>query len=150
MDSRKQRLKRLAAQGDPQAAEALRRLDPVGVMRYATGSRDDVRYEERPQEGRRAIVVSKAPGAYLAVTRTVVRWGEWTRNDGYTVTHIPTGFAIKSLIPRRKDAILLMEMLERLGHRWDFTLAADAKPLVDDVKAIFKEWDDHLNRLKLI
>lgn len=48
----------------------------------------------------------------LAVHRSI-------SDKGYTVTHVPSGFAARTRIRRKRDAINLMLRLEELGD-WNF------------------------------
>lgn len=58
-----------------------------------------------------SVIVATLSGK-LAVHRTI-------DGKGYTVTHVPSGFAAHTRIRRKKDAIDLMLRLDALGD-WNF------------------------------
>lgn len=87
----------------------------------------------KPME--QVTVICATLNSKLAVHRTIGA-------RGYTVTHVPSGFAARTMIRRKKDAIALMLRLDAAGdwnfrtpygRKWEKQKAA-LKPLVDAVE----------------
>jgi hypothetical protein len=62
---------------------------------------------------------------------------------GWTITHVPSGFAVRNRMRRKKDAEDLMLRLEEFGDVWNFTKPYgrkwlrqmhSLKPIVDEVE----------------
>lgn len=79
-------------------------------IRYPIRKDSEVRFHE----GRKSVP-AKLVGPYFAVHKTVVEYGTRTLDNRWTVTHVPTGYAVARRLRRLRDAIALAKEAIALG-----------------------------------